>query len=142
MSTNLAAKATTSIEAPRSKVWEALVAPDAIEQYMFGTRVESNWTAGSKITWQGEWNGKKYEDRGVILKFYPEQTLQYTHFSPLSGGPDTPENYHTVTINLSGDGNSTDVSLSQDNNADEKARGESEKNWVAMLEGLKKYVEK
>jgi uncharacterized protein YndB with AHSA1/START domain len=142
MSKNLVANATTSIEATKSKVWQALVAPDAIKQYMFGADVESDWSEGSTITWEGEMKGKKYRDKGVILKFDPEQILQYEHFSPLSGKPDKPENYHTITINLSGSGNKTEVSLSQDNNADEKARKESEKNWRAMLAGLKSYVEK
>ena len=142
MSKNLVAKATTSIGVTKGKVWEALVTPDAIKQYMFGADVESDWTNGSEITWKGEMKGKKYEDKGVILKIEPEQTLQYSHFSPLSGKPDKPENYHTVTINLSGSSSKTEVSLSQDNNSDEEARKESEKNWGAMLEGLKKYVEK
>ena len=142
MSKNLVANATTSIRATKSEVWQALVAPDAIKQYMFGADVESDWSEGSAITWKGEMKGKKYQDKGVILKIDPEQILQYNHFSPLSGKPDKPENYHTITINLSGSGNKTEVSLSQDNNADEKARKESEKNWGAMLAGLKKYVEK
>ena len=142
MSKNLVANATTSIAASKSKVWQALVAPDAIKQYMFGADVESDWSEGSSITWKGEMKGKKYQDKGVILKINPEQILQYNHFSPLSGKPDKPENYHTVTINLSGSGNKTEVSLSQDNNADEKARKESEKNWGAMLADLKRYVEK
>jgi uncharacterized protein YndB with AHSA1/START domain len=142
VSKNLVANATTSIEATKSKVWEALVTPDAIKQYMFGADVESDWSKGSEITWTGEMKGKKYEDKGVILEIEPKKTLQYTHFSPLSGKPDKPENYHTVAINLSGNGNKTEVSLSQDNNPDEKARAESEKNWGAMLGGLKKYVEK
>lgn len=141
MSKNMVAKATTSIGATKSKVWEALVTPDAIKLYMFGADVESNWNKGSEITWKGEMKGKKYEDKGVILKIEPEQTLQYSHFSPLSGKPDKPENYHTVTINLSGGGNETEVSLSQDNNSDEETRRESAKNWGAMLEGLKKHVE-
>ena len=142
MSNNLIAKSTTSIEAPRDKVWEALVKADAIKQYMFGAIVESDWSRGSRITWTGEMNGKKYEDKGVILEIEPEQTLQYTHFSPLSGKAERPENYHTIKIDLSGSGNETEVSLSQDNNPDEKAREQSEKNWTAMLGGLKKYVEK
>ncbi len=142
MSKNLVAKATTSIESTKKKVWEALITPDAIQQYMFGAVVESDWREGSAITWKGEIKGKKYEDKGVILKIEPEQTLQYSHFSPLSGKPDNPENYHTVTIDLAGSGDKTEVSLSQDNNSDEKARNESEKNWGVMLDGLKKYVEK
>lgn len=142
MNKNLVAKSTTSIEATKDKVWEALVTRDAIKQYMFGAYVESDWSRGSEITWKGEMKGKKYEDKGVILKIEPEKTLQYSHFSPLSGKADTPENYHVVTFNLSGSGKTTEVSLSQDNNPDEKARTESEKNWGAMLGGLKKYVEK
>jgi uncharacterized protein YndB with AHSA1/START domain len=54
MSKNLVANAKTSIEAAKSRVWQALVAPDAIKQYMFGADVESNWSEGSTITWQGE----------------------------------------------------------------------------------------
>jgi uncharacterized protein YndB with AHSA1/START domain len=142
MDNHLVAKATTSIKAPKNKVWEALVTPNAIKQYMFGTDVESAWNKGSEITWKGEYKNKKYEDKGVILKIEPEQTLQYSHFSPLSGKPDAPENYHTVTINLSGNGQETQVSLSQDNNADESGLKESEQTWAAMLDGLKKYVEK
>jgi uncharacterized protein YndB with AHSA1/START domain len=142
MSQNLIAKATTTIEAERSRVWEALVTPAAIKQYMFGADVSSEWHEGSKIVWKGDFRGKKYEDKGVILKIVPEETLVYSHFSPLSGKPDKPENYHTVTINLSGSDNKTVVNLSQDNNADENGRIESEKNWTAMLDGLKKYVEK
>jgi uncharacterized protein YndB with AHSA1/START domain len=142
MDKNLVAKATTSIEADKRKVWNALVTPDAIKQYMFGADVQSQWSEGSPITWKGEVKGRSYEDKGVILRIEPGRTLQYSHFSPMSGKPDRPENYHTVTIDLSGSGDATQVSLAQDNNPDESARRESEKNWASMLQGLKEYVEK
>ncbi len=108
---------------------------------MFGTRVVSDWREGSPIIWKGEWQGKSYEDKGVILQFKPGRTIQYSHFSPLSGLPDKPENYHTVTIELSGEGNQTRVSLAQDNNPTEQARDHSEKNWEMMLTALKKFLE-
>jgi hypothetical protein len=60
----------------------------------------------------------------------------------LSGKPDRAENDHTVSNDLAGTGNETEVSLFQDNNVDETSRNESAKNWETMLEGLKKYVEK
>lgn len=141
MGKNLIANATTSIQGTTSEVWKALVTPAAIKQYMFGANIESDWRSGSEIKWKGEMKGEKYEDKGVILKFEPEHTLQYSHFSPLSGQPDDAENYHTVTIRLAGMGNHTEVSLSQDNNLDERTCKESQKNWEMMLEGLKKYVE-
>lgn len=135
------ANATISINSNKAEIWDALVNPVAIKQYMFGADVKSDWREGSEITWKGEFRGKKYEDRGVILKMEPENLLRYSHYSPLSGKPDTSDNYHFVTIHLADGANSTKISLTQDNNADENARTESEKNWGAMLEGLKKYVE-
>jgi uncharacterized protein YndB with AHSA1/START domain len=142
MPKNLVAKASLGIAAPVAKVWDALVNPQVIKQYMFGTTVVSDWLPGSPITWTGEWKGKPYEDKGTIRKIEPRRLLQYSHYSPLSGLPDTPENHHTVTIELSKEGAQTRVSLSQDNNASEQAREHSEKNWKMMLEGLKKLLEK
>ena len=139
---DLIAKASITINAPNRKVWEALVKPEAIKQYMFGTDAVSDWHEGSPIVWRGEWQGKPYEDKGVILQFKPGRTLQYSHYSPLSGQPDIPANYHTVTIELSGEKNQTLVSLAQDKNASEEERDHSGKNWGMMLSALKAYVEK
>jgi uncharacterized protein YndB with AHSA1/START domain len=138
---DLIATASIRIDASVARVWQALVDPDVIKQYMFGTNVVSDWKEGSPIVWQGEWQGKAYQDKGTILQIEPERVLQYSHFSPLSGEPDVPENYHTVTIELSGAGGQTNVSLSQDHNATEEDREHSEKNWQMMLEGLKKSLE-
>src|SRR5437763_13862494 len=101
MAKDFIAKASATIKAPVAKVWDALVDPKKIKQYMFGTEMVSSWKEGSPVTWKGEWQGKPYEDKGKILKLQPERVLQYSHFSPLSGLPDKPENYHTVTIELS-----------------------------------------
>ena len=96
MNNNLVSKSTTLIGASKDKVWKALVTPSAIKEYMFGTDVEADWHKGSPITWKGEFKGKKYEDKGVILDINPEKTLQYSHFSPLAGKPDKP--FSSVTI--------------------------------------------
>ena len=141
MDKNLIATAATTVNAPKEKVWKALVDPVAIKQYMFGTNVVSEWKEGSPIVWKGEWQGRAYEDKGMILQLKPERKLQYTHFSPLSGLPDKAENYHTVTIELSAEGNQTSISLSQDNNETEEAKVHSEKNWEMMLAELKRYLE-
>lgn len=141
MSEDLVAKATTSVDAPREAVWKALVSPDAIWQYMFGTTVVTDWQRGSRISWKGEWKGKPYEDKGVILQIEPERVLEYSHFSPLSGQPDVPENYHVVRITLSEANGRTDVTLTQNRNATKEEQQHSEANWKQMLEGLKKYAE-
>ena len=141
MDKNLVALASIKINAPASKVWQALTDPQAIKQYMFGTRVVTDWQEGSPISWKGEWQGRQYEDKGIILQFEPEKKLQYSHFSPLSGLPDKPENYHQVTVELTADGNQTRVSLAQDNNETEDERAHSQQNWEMMLESLKKFLE-
>ena len=142
MRPNLVARSAATVNAPADRVWEALVTPTQIASYMFGAEVRSDWTPGSPITWKGEWEGKAYEDRGVIRRVERGRTLEFTHYSPLSGQPDLPENYHTVTIELAPAGpGGTRVTLSQDNNATEEARAHSAKNWDAMLAGLKKLVE-
>jgi uncharacterized protein YndB with AHSA1/START domain len=138
----LVSTASATINAPVAKVWDAFVNPDTIKQDMFGAQATSDWKEGSPITWKGEYEGKSYEDKGVIQKLQPEKLLQYTHYSPLAGKPDTPENYHTVTVALQPQGDKTDVSLSQDNNPDEEARQHTGKFWQDMLDRVKEIVEK
>ena len=141
MEKKFVAKATTTINAPASKVWDALTNPALIKQYMFGTDVISDWKVGSPIIYRGEWRGKAFEDKGMILQVERERMLVSTHWSPLSGVPDTPENYHTVAYHLSEKDGKTGVTLTQDNNASEEEKAESEKNWKQILEGMKKVVE-
>lgn len=141
MADDLTARATTTIHANAATIWDALTDPVQIKQYMFGTDVQSGWKEGSAITWKGEWQGKAYEDRGEIVKMIPNRLLQYTHYSPLGGQPDKPENYHTVTIDLAENGEQTNVALAQNGNATEEAREHSAKNWAMMLDGLKKMIE-
>ena len=138
---NNIAKAETTINAPIEKVWNALTNPEMIKKYMFGTTVISDWKEGSKIVWKGEWEGKSYEDKGKILQIEDQKKLQYSHYSPLSGLNDNPQNYHTVTIDLARKDNETMLTLTQDNNPDEKTRDHSEKNWKMMLASLKKLLE-
>jgi uncharacterized protein YndB with AHSA1/START domain len=139
--TDFVAKASISIDSPTRKVWKALVTPELVSRYMFGAKVESTWKPGDPIVWKGEWKGKPYEDKGVVIEANPDHVLRYTHFSPLSGAPDVPESYHTVTIELSDQGRSTFVELSQDHNPTDAARSASERNWHVMLQGLKKTAE-
>jgi len=141
MNNKYTAKAITTINAPVSKVWQALVNPQIIKQYLFNTEVISDWKEDSPIIYKGEWEGKAFEDKGKILKIEPEKVLKSTHWSPLSGVPDTPENYHTVTYTLSGKGDSTEVTITQDNNATEEEKKHSEENWKTVLAGMKKLLE-
>lgn len=137
-------EATTSItiDAPADKVWEALTDPAKVKQYMHGTEMSTDWKKGSPITWRGEWKGRPYEDKGTVLEIQPRKMLRYTHWSPMGGSEDKPENYHTVTYELSGEDGHTVLTLSQDNNpTQEEADKMAANNWAPVLEGLKKTAE-
>lgn len=140
--TNLIAQADVDIAAPPADVWEALTNPELIAEYFFGSKVETDWLPGHPISWKGEYEGKSYEDRGVVVEVEPERRLTVTHFSPMTGLPDKPENYHTITYDLDDRGGATKVSLSQDNNGDEAEAARATENWRSMLNGLKATVER
>jgi uncharacterized protein YndB with AHSA1/START domain len=137
----IVATASIEIEAPASRVWTALTEPDQIAAYMFGSRVETDWEVGHPITWNGEWEGKPYQDKGQVLAYDEPERLSVTHFSPLTGQDDVPENYHTLVYELGENDGVTTVSLSQDNNGSEEEAEHSRANWQMMLDGLKKQVE-
>ena len=141
MNDNLVATSTVTISAAPEKVWAALTDPAIVEKYYFGTHVESDWTVGSPITWEGEYEGKPYRDHGTILEVKPPARLVNTHFSPLAGREDVPENYHTLTYELQPADDGTILTLSQDNNHSYEDVEHSKANWDQMLQGLKKVVE-
>jgi uncharacterized protein YndB with AHSA1/START domain len=138
---NLVAKATTTINAPASKVWDALTKPELVKQYLFGTDVVTDWKVGSPITYKGVWQGKAYEDKGKVVQFVPGKLIVSTYWSPLSGVADAPENYKTVRYELTNQGSQTQLTITQDNNASEEDARHSEQNWQMVLGGIKKLVE-
>jgi uncharacterized protein YndB with AHSA1/START domain len=108
---------------------------------MFGSEVKTDWKPGSPITWQGEFEGRPYQDKGEIISFEPSQRLEVTHFSPLTGQEDRPENYHRVRYDLQPTNGGTTVRLTQDNSSSAEEAEHSASNWQMMLDGLKKVVE-
>jgi uncharacterized protein YndB with AHSA1/START domain len=143
MTRGFAAIKRVTIHATRGEVWEALTDPDKVKQYLHGTEMSTDWKEGSPIVWRGEWKGRSYEDKGTVLAVQSEKLLRYTHWSPMGGSEDKPENYHTVTYELAGDDGTTTLTLSQDNNpSQEEADKMADNNWGPVLNGLKEMVEK
>jgi uncharacterized protein YndB with AHSA1/START domain len=141
MTGNYVAEATCEIQAPPSRIWKALIEPKQVKQYFFGTDLQTDWQVGSPISFSGEWEGKPYEDLGTVEAFEPERHLSYTHWSPLSGMPDTLENRHLVSYDLELQDDRTLVTLRQDNNASEEEQRHSQEMWAGVLDSLKEHVE-
>ncbi|QIG40075.1 SRPBCC domain-containing protein [Microbacterium sp. 4R-513] len=133
------ARADIDVEASPEKVWDIITTHAS--DVNFGAAVESDWTPGSPIVWRGEWNGKSFEDRGEIIEVERPRRLVLTHYSPMSGAEDTPENRHRLTYELSERDSGTHIEFTQDGNASESARAESEKNWRQHLAAVKEQAE-
>ena len=141
MNNTFVAKAAITINAPASRVWDALTKPDLIKLYLFGTQVTTDWRVGSPITYQGMWEGKAYKDKGQVLQVEPGKLLVSTFWSSLSGLPDVPENYQTVRYELSAAGNGVRLTITQDNNHSQEEADHSAQNWRTVLDGIKKLLE-
>jgi uncharacterized protein YndB with AHSA1/START domain len=141
-----ASQVRTTVKATPSAVWKALTTPSSLKQFFFGSDISTDWQVGSPIRFKGNWKGKPYEDKGNIQTFDREKRLAFTHWSPLSGMEDRPENYHVVSFDLRPANGNTEVVLTQTNQNDAEPltpenRQEYAKNWTMVLEGLKKAVE-
>jgi len=142
MKNNITGKAGININASAAKVWEALTTPSIIKQYFFGTNAISDWKVGSPLIFKGTWEGKKYEDKGMILDKIPQKLFRYSYWSSMSGIEDKPENYVTITYQLSESDNQTMLTVTQENIPDEKTKKHSEENWNKVLKELRQLLEK
>ena len=141
MKSNISAKVKTHISAPIEKVWNALTKPEIIKQYFFGTQTKTSWKKGDPITFEGEWEGKTYRDKGTVLDVQKNKLIKYSYWSSMSGIEDKPENYVIVTYELAGKEGDVELTISQENIPDEKTKEHSEANWKKVLNDLKKLVE-
>jgi uncharacterized protein YndB with AHSA1/START domain len=140
--TNIELTTMIEVNAPKARIWDALINPEQIKKYLFGTNTICDWKVGSPIRFTGEWDGKAYEDKGTILAIEKEKLLSYDYWSSFSGVADVPENYQVVTFKLKGVDGKTQLNLTQQNIRSEEAKSHSEENWKMVLNSLKELVEK
>ena len=134
------AQVNVHIHAPLQAVWEALTNPEIIKKYFFGTNTITDWVPGHKIVFEGEWEGKKYQDKGTVLAYKENEQLKYDYWSSMSGIEDMPENYGVITYDVSEDGGVTILVITQENIPDENRKEHSMENWKMIMLELKKLV--
>ena len=115
MSHPLIVKSIIRIQAPAARVWDALTNPAQTKKYMFGCEALSDWKEGSPLLWKGNFNGVEVVAvKGTILKIQPGKYLAYTAIDPNNPSiPDLPENYLTVTCDLSEEDGQTTLTATQ-----------------------------
>ncbi|HLI17577.1 MAG TPA: SRPBCC family protein [Rhodanobacteraceae bacterium] len=93
-------ESTVDILAPASEVWLALTTPDLVKRWQYGSDLLTTWQVGTPIVFRNEWNGRVFEQKGIVLEFVPESRLKYSLFFPRSDLKDLPENYFFMTYEL------------------------------------------
>ena len=135
--------ASVTINAPRAKVWDALVNPDTIMQYMPVTTVVSEWEEGSPIVWTSEFQGKRFEVKGTILRLQPNRLLEYDHSLPIFRSPGVAHSreQRRVTIELRDSEAQTHVAVTEQGNKNKRELEHSEGSWRMVLNGMKALLE-
>ena len=95
------ATAETEIERAQEKVWDGADGSRADREVHVRLAVVTDWKPGSPIVWKGEYEGKKYEDKGQILEVDRGERLKNDPLQPLERPGGRPENYHTLVYELS-----------------------------------------
>lgn len=145
----LTIKNSIDIQAPASKVWNALTNPQETKKYMFGCEALSDWKAGSPLIWKGNFNGVELVAvKGVVKEYRPCQYLEYTVIDPNNPKiPDLPENYLTVSCELIEKNGITTLTATQGDyntvgeGSDRYKHSVDGGGWQPILEAIKAQVE-
>jgi len=130
----------TTINASLEKVWEALTNPDIVKKYFFGSELESTYEVGTPIYFRGDWEGKSYEDKGIIKEYTANKSLTYSYLSNWSELPDEEDNYLMVRYEISPAPIGTKLLITQSNYDAEKA-AHSLQNWEGIIGEMKRLIE-
>jgi uncharacterized protein YndB with AHSA1/START domain len=130
------------IDAPVTKVWQALTTADIVKEYFFGNEAISTWNVGDSIMFKGEWEGQEYLGRGIIQNRVPYKLFRFSYWSSLSGLENKSENYLHISYHLleDEDGN-TELTTVVEKIQGEDMKLKIQKDLDKVLNSLKEVVE-
>ncbi len=141
MTNNLTLIKERLINADVKKVWETLTETTTDWNGVI-IQTRSEWNPNSSIIFSFVWDGKQYEDKGVIIEFEPTKIFSHTYWSAFSGLPDEEKNYSKVQYELIPTDNGTILKLTHSNFATEIMYQHSDKNWEDTLDKIKEKCER
>ncbi len=143
MRDDLVVSGSVEINASIAEVWNGLTDPKVIKEYLFGTETITDWKIGSGIIFQGEYQGQKYKDKGIVKDFRLNKTISYRYWSAFTGLEDKPENYSLVTYDVERlSDNLTRLTWTQQGFANEEGYKHSESGIQQLLLNIKEVIEK
>ncbi|MEM7375147.1 MAG: SRPBCC domain-containing protein [Bacteroidota bacterium] len=138
---------TMLFQASQEQVWDLLTNPAMTKQYMFGCEVLSDWQIGSPINWKGQTeDGQEIiYVTGEVTAIDPSKSVSFTMFDPNMGLKDIPENYASLTYEVSTSDEGTSLTLTQSYvpgaENGQKRYEDSLKGWEMILPAMKQLVE-
>jgi uncharacterized protein YndB with AHSA1/START domain len=134
---------TVHINAPTSTVWQALTTPELMQKWMSENELHivTDWQIGHPMIIRSKLHGARFENKGTVLQFEPEQVLEYSHLSSASRLPDLPESYSTLEFRLTPAQGGTSLAFTTRNFPTETIYKHMAFYWNVTLEILKKKLE-
>ena len=130
------------IEASAESVWDALINPDKIAEYLYGTQTTTDWQPGSTINFDGNYEGTEYHDKGIVKEVNPPHFLVYHYWSQFGQVPDIPENYSEVRHEIKAEGTGHRLFIEQIGFSSEIGHNHTNDSWDGVLERLKAVAER
>ena len=142
MDKSLIATKSIQINSSPQKIWDVLTNPEKIKIYLFGTEVKTDWKEGSSITFSGDYEGHKYEDKGNVIENKTNELLKYNYWSGFSRLKDKPENYSLVSYRIKKlDNNKYEFTWHQQGFSSEERKCHTEEGLRIMLDQIKTLAE-
>jgi uncharacterized protein YndB with AHSA1/START domain len=135
----------TLINATPTKVWQTLTNHATMAQWLgepdMEIEVDTDWQVGSPFKITG-FHHVRFENKGRVTSFETERKAGFTHLSSISGLPDKPESYSTITFSLEPVSDDTRLQLDIENFPTMSIRKHLEFYWRATLGFIKDKAEK
>lgn len=106
-----------------------------------GANAISEWNEGSKIVYQGNFNGIEFRDEGIIDIFDFESKYQYSYWSKNHGTKNLPENYVSISYQIEGRNNEVILRVVQTNYQSKEIAENMNQIWNLILNSLKELLE-
>jgi uncharacterized protein YndB with AHSA1/START domain len=107
-------KSSIHIEASRETVWSVVTEPAYVEQWQYGSQLQTDWSVRSQVRFISEWQGQTFEQWGTVVQVDAPNRVASSLFAHRPDLEDKPENYFTMTYVLDGDEGATTLTILQE----------------------------
>jgi uncharacterized protein YndB with AHSA1/START domain len=130
-----------TINAPRDVVWAAVTLPEYVRLWQYNSELRTDWIVGHPIRFNAEWQGQTFEQWGTVLEVDEPTRLRYSLFAPRPGLDDLPENYFTMTYELTDVDDGTRVTFIQEDPRESEVDGDDADEDNPVLVALRDLAE-